>query len=61
MLCLLALLVPRPADAGCTPIALDTPRMMRADAAPSTLTITFLGHSSFLIETPGGARAGHRL
>jgi L-ascorbate metabolism protein UlaG (beta-lactamase superfamily) len=57
MLCLLALLVPRPADAGCTPIALDTPRVLRADAAPSMLTITFLGHSSFLIETPGGARA----
>jgi L-ascorbate metabolism protein UlaG (beta-lactamase superfamily) len=57
ILCILALLAPRLADAGCTPIALGAPRVMRADAAPSTLTITFLGHSSFLIETPGGARA----
>jgi L-ascorbate metabolism protein UlaG (beta-lactamase superfamily) len=30
---------------------------MLADAAPDTLAITFLGHASFLIETPGGARA----
>ena len=31
---------------------------MRAGAVlPGTLTVTFLGHASFLIETPGGARA----
>jgi L-ascorbate metabolism protein UlaG (beta-lactamase superfamily) len=53
----LALLLPRLADAGCSPIALGEPRMMLADANPDTLTITFLGHASFLIETPGGVRA----
>jgi L-ascorbate metabolism protein UlaG (beta-lactamase superfamily) len=57
ILCLLALLSPRLADAGCTPIALGAPHVMLADAAPDTLTITFLGHASFLLETPGGARA----
>jgi L-ascorbate metabolism protein UlaG (beta-lactamase superfamily) len=57
ILCLLAVLFPRPADAGCSPVALGAPRVMPADAAPDTLTITFLGHASFLIETPGGVRA----
>ena len=31
--------------------------MMQAAAAADTLTISFLGHASFLIETPGGVRA----
>jgi L-ascorbate metabolism protein UlaG (beta-lactamase superfamily) len=31
--------------------------VMLAGAAPDALTITFLGHASFLIETPGGVRA----
>ena len=57
ILCLLALLAPRLAAAGCAPIALGAPRAMFAAAAPDTLTITFLGHASFLIETPGGVRA----
>lgn len=57
ILCLLGLVVPRLADAGCSPIAMAMPRVMLAEAAPDTLTITFLGHASFLIETPGGARA----
>lgn len=47
---------PRLADAGCTPIAEATPRIMRAAAPADTLTITFLGHASFLIESPGGTR-----
>ncbi len=55
--CLVATLAPRPAPAGCAPIAMGEPRVMRADAAPDTVTITFLGHSSFLIESPGGVRA----
>ena len=50
-------LVPRLADAACTPIAQGAPRVMRAAASPDTVTITFLGHSSFLIEIPGGTRA----
>ena len=57
ILCLFALVAPRPADAGCTPIALGAPRVMRANAAPDTLAITFLGHASFLIETPDSVRA----
>ena len=56
----LALLAPRPATAGCAPIAQGTPRgmpyVMLADAAPDGLRITFLGHASFLIETPQGVR-----
>ena len=56
--CLLALLllVPRLAEAGCAPIALGEPRVVLADAAPVAITVTFLGHASFLIETPGGVR-----
>jgi L-ascorbate metabolism protein UlaG (beta-lactamase superfamily) len=57
ILCLLILFAPRLAKAGCTPIAINAPRVIPADAAPDTLTITFLGHASFLIETPDGVRA----
>jgi L-ascorbate metabolism protein UlaG (beta-lactamase superfamily) len=53
----LALLLPRGADAGCSPIAFGVPGVMLAAATPDTVTITFLGHASFLIETPGGVRA----
>ena len=56
ILCVLAL-VPRLAVAGCSPIASAEPRVMLAGAAPDALTITFLGHASFLIESPGGVRA----
>jgi L-ascorbate metabolism protein UlaG (beta-lactamase superfamily) len=56
ILCLLAM-VPRLAVAGCAPIAMDAPRVTLAGAAPDVLSITFLGHASFLIETPGGVRA----
>lgn len=56
LLCV-AVLVPRMADAGCTPIAQNEPRVMRAAAASDIVTITFLGHASFLIESPGGTRA----
>jgi L-ascorbate metabolism protein UlaG (beta-lactamase superfamily) len=56
VICALAV-VPRVADAGCTPIAEGAPRVMQAAAAADTLTISFLGHASFLIETPGGVRA----
>jgi L-ascorbate metabolism protein UlaG (beta-lactamase superfamily) len=57
--CLLGVLalLPRVADAGCSPIAFGVPRVMLAAATPDTVTITFLGHASFLIETPGGVRA----
>ncbi len=56
IVCVLAL-VPRLAGAGCSPIAEGVPEVLRAGAAPDALTITFLGHASFLIETPGGVRA----
>ncbi|HUD59266.1 MAG TPA: MBL fold metallo-hydrolase [Acetobacteraceae bacterium] len=54
---LLALLLPRMADAGCSPIAIGVPRVTLADAAADAITITFLGHASFLIQTPGNVRA----
>jgi L-ascorbate metabolism protein UlaG (beta-lactamase superfamily) len=52
-----ALLAPRLALAGCAPIAWDTPRVVLADTTPDGLRISFLGHASFLIETPRGVRA----
>jgi L-ascorbate metabolism protein UlaG (beta-lactamase superfamily) len=55
------LLAPRLALAGCAPIAWGAPRAMPgvilADTAPDGLRITFLGHASFLIETPRGVHA----
>jgi L-ascorbate metabolism protein UlaG (beta-lactamase superfamily) len=56
VICVLFLL-PRLAFAGCTPIAMDAPRVLLAGVTPDAITITFLGHASFLIETPGGVRA----
>ena len=57
LLCLVTLLLPRLANAGCSPIAWSEPRIMSASAAPDAITITFLGHASFEIESPGGIRA----
>jgi len=51
------LLVARGAEAGCSPVAVGAPRVMLADAVPDAVSITFLGHASFLIATPGGVRA----
>jgi len=48
---------PRLAWAGCSPIAFDTPRVWPAAAADDTVEITFLGHASFQIVSPGGVRA----
>jgi L-ascorbate metabolism protein UlaG (beta-lactamase superfamily) len=53
---LIALLVPRLALAGCAPVALDQPRVWRAAGDDPTVTITFLGHASFEIVSPGGVR-----
>ena len=53
----LLLLVPRLALAGCAPIAMQTPRVWLASASDPALTIAFLGHASFLLETPAGIRA----
>ena len=55
---LVALLLPRLADAaGCAPIARAEPRVWRTSAEDNALTISFLGHASFLIETPRGVTA----
>jgi L-ascorbate metabolism protein UlaG (beta-lactamase superfamily) len=45
------------AHAACTPIAQRGPMLWRASTAEPTLTISFLGHASFLIESPQGVRA----
>jgi L-ascorbate metabolism protein UlaG (beta-lactamase superfamily) len=44
--------------AACAPVAGGEPRVWRvADNNDQTVAITFLGHASFLIETPGRVRA----
>jgi len=60
----LVLLAPALAAAACLPIAWrHEPLLHRAadqgrhDVAPGTVALTFLGHASFLIETPAGATA----
>ena len=66
LLLTLALLVVAPAAAsasGCFPVAAAPPRIQLASLtqaalpAGATVQLTFLGHSSFLIETAGGIRA----
>ena len=51
-----ALALPHFADAtGCAPIALGAPRRWQVSAADGVeLTIKFLGHASFLTESPRG-------
>lgn len=54
----IALLLPGVARAaGCAPIASAAPRVWHAAAKDDGLSITFLGHASFLIETPQGVTA----
>jgi L-ascorbate metabolism protein UlaG (beta-lactamase superfamily) len=43
--------------AGCAPVAMDTPHILRAAAADDTVEITFLGHASFEIVSPAGVSA----
>jgi L-ascorbate metabolism protein UlaG (beta-lactamase superfamily) len=58
LLGLATLLLPRLAcAAGCAPIAAAAPHVWLASAEDNALTITFLGHASFLLETPGGVTA----
>ena len=57
LVALLLLVAPRLAFAGCAPIAMGEPRVWLAATADPSLRITFLGHASFLLETPGGVRA----
>ena len=54
----LALLAPvSAARAGCSPIAMHTPRIWHATAANDLVRISFLGHASFEIVSPAGVRA----
>ena len=57
LLVALLFLVPRLALAGCAPIAMGEHRVWLAATADPSLRITFLGHASFLLETPAGVRA----
>jgi L-ascorbate metabolism protein UlaG (beta-lactamase superfamily) len=57
LLVALFLLLPKLAFAGCGPIAMGEPLVWLAAASDPSLRITFLGHASFLLETPGGVRA----
>lgn len=58
ILLLVATLVsPAIAQAGCAPIAFGQPRIWRAAASDDSVRITFLGHASFEIVSPGGVRA----
>ena len=57
VVCLIAVPLPGFADAGCSPIAMSEPRVTLAAATTDAITVTFLGHASFLIESPGGVRA----
>ncbi len=57
LLLALCLLLPRLAVAACTPIASLQPHLWRAATGDPTVSVTFLGHASFLIESPSGVRA----
>jgi L-ascorbate metabolism protein UlaG (beta-lactamase superfamily) len=59
---LACLLVPLAAAANCLPIVQNQPRVIPARFEPATVakgqvSLTFLGHASWLIETPGGVTA----
>ena len=54
---LLAFLAPVPVWAACAPVAFNEARVWRVAAEDPTIAITFLGHASFLIETPNRVRA----
>ena len=56
-LLVVALLLPRWAEAGCAPIAFRQPPIWRASTGDATVAITFLGHASFEIASPAGVRA----
>lgn len=57
VLALLILLLPPLAHAACTPVASIRPHVLHASTADPSMAITFLGHASFLIESPAGVRA----
>ena len=57
VLCLAVLAPLEAAWAGCAPIAMAPPRIWHVAASDESVEITFLGHASFLIQTPGNVRA----
>jgi L-ascorbate metabolism protein UlaG (beta-lactamase superfamily) len=57
VLTVLLLIVPAQVRAACAPVASAEPRVWRVANDDPTVAITFLGHASFLIETPDGVRA----
>lgn len=54
---LLVLIAPVRVWAACAPVASEQPRVWRVAEEDPTVHITFLGHASFLIETPEHVRA----
>jgi L-ascorbate metabolism protein UlaG (beta-lactamase superfamily) len=57
LVALLLLLTPRLVSAACAPVAAAEPHVWPAAAENPTVRISFLGHASFLIETPNNVRA----
>jgi L-ascorbate metabolism protein UlaG (beta-lactamase superfamily) len=57
LLAALLLLAPAQVWAACAPVASEQPRVWRVVEEDPTVRITFLGHASFLIETPEHVRA----
>jgi L-ascorbate metabolism protein UlaG (beta-lactamase superfamily) len=57
LMVVLTLLGAGTAWAGCAPVAMGPDRIWRAAADDDTITITFLGHASFEIESPQGVTA----
>lgn len=53
----LLLIIPLRTWAACAPVASDEPRVWHVADEDPTVHITFLGHASFLIETPDHVRA----
>jgi L-ascorbate metabolism protein UlaG (beta-lactamase superfamily) len=54
---LVLLFLPTRSWAVCAPVAQEQPRVWRVTDEDPAVRITFLGHASFLIETPGHVRA----
>jgi L-ascorbate metabolism protein UlaG (beta-lactamase superfamily) len=62
LLCLAALVLSsfqaHAADLGCRPeMANNSPRIIRASLGEKEIRVSFIGHASFLIETPAGVKA----
>src|SRR6266480_6375695 len=56
LFCTFAITSMAAAQAACTGVIAGGPRLLAAAEAEEAVSITFLGHASFLIESPGGVR-----